>query len=97
MGEMEVLDAENPSVLADLRRGLDFDEDGQEDIVLCVNNLSRFAQPAELQLGHVAGTQPIELMGRVPFPRVGELPYVVTVPPYGFYWFALAEPAEGMT
>ena len=44
------------------------DHDGQEDIVVCVNNLSRFAQPAELQLGQLAGKQPIELMGRVPFP-----------------------------
>ena len=65
MGEFEVLDAENPSVLAYLRRGIDYDLDGQEDIVLCVYNLSRFAQPAELQLSHLAGKQPIELMGRV--------------------------------
>jgi len=95
MGEMEVLDAENPSVLAYLRRGMDFDEDGEEDIVLCVNNLSRFSQPAELQLSHLAGKQPIELMGRVPFPLVGELPYFVTLPPYGFYWFSLVRPSEG--
>ena len=74
MGTFEVLEVENPSVLAYLRRGLDLDEDGQEDIVLCVHNLSRFAQPAELQLGALAGKQPIELMGRVPFPLVGELP-----------------------
>jgi maltose alpha-D-glucosyltransferase/alpha-amylase len=91
MGEVEVLDTENPSVLAYLRRGLDFDEDGEEDIVLCVNNLSRFAQPAELQLAHLAGKRPTELMGRVPFPDIGELPYFVTLPPYGFYWFALTE------
>jgi maltose alpha-D-glucosyltransferase/alpha-amylase len=96
MGEMEVLDAENPSVLAYLRRGLDLDQDGNEDIVLCVNNLSRFAQPAELQLSHLAGTEPIELMGRVPFPDVGELPYFVTLPPYGFYWFALLPPGSSM-
>jgi maltose alpha-D-glucosyltransferase/alpha-amylase len=59
--------------------------------VLCVHNLSRFAQPAELQLAHFAGLQPIELMGRVPFPLVGELPYFVTLPGHGFYWFSLVE------
>jgi maltose alpha-D-glucosyltransferase/alpha-amylase len=94
VGTFEVLDVENPSVLAYVRRGIDSDEDGQEDIVVCVNNLSRFAQPAELQLGQFAGLQPIELMGRVPFPRVGELPYFVTLPSHGFYWFALVQ-AEG--
>jgi maltose alpha-D-glucosyltransferase/alpha-amylase len=91
VGTFEVLEVENPSVLAYLRRGMDLDLDGQEDIVLCVHNLSRFAQPAELQLGALAGKQPIELMGRVPFPLVGELPYFVTLPGHGFYWFALVD------
>jgi maltose alpha-D-glucosyltransferase/alpha-amylase len=91
VGTFEVLEVENPSVLAYLRRGLDLDEDGQEDIVLCVHNLSRFAQPAELQLGHLAGKQPIELMGRVPFPLVGELPYFVTLPGHGFFWFSMVD------
>jgi maltose alpha-D-glucosyltransferase/alpha-amylase len=98
-GTFEVLSAENPSVLAYLRRrepgsGVDVAA-GPGDIVLCVNNLSRFAQPVELQLGALAGFVPIELMGRVPFPALGELPYFVTLPPYGFYWFELApEPEE---
>jgi maltose alpha-D-glucosyltransferase/alpha-amylase len=88
-GSFEVLSAENPSVLAYLRR-LET-EAGVEDIVLCVNNLSRFAQPVELMLSELAGKIPIELMGRVPFPAVGELPYFVTLPPYGFYWFSLID------
>jgi maltose alpha-D-glucosyltransferase/alpha-amylase len=98
-GTFEVLSAENPSVLAYLRRrepgsGVDVAA-GPGDIVLCVNNLSRFAQPVELQLAALAGFVPIELMGRVPFPALGELPYFVTLPPYGFYWFELApEPEE---
>ena len=62
------------------------------DTVLCVCNLSRFAQPAELPLQRCEGTPPIELLGRVPFPRIGELPYFVTLAPYGFYWFQLVEP-----
>jgi maltose alpha-D-glucosyltransferase / alpha-amylase len=91
-GTFEVLHAENPSVLAFLRRRT-FD-DGTEDIVLGVYNLSRFAQPVELMLAHLAGKRPIELLGRVPFPDIGELPYFVTLAPYGFFWFQLIEPME---
>jgi len=90
MGEFEVLHAENPSVLAYLRRGMG--DDGEEDIVLCVNNLSRFPQPCEMMLEQLAGKVPIELMGRVPFPPIGELPYFVTLAGHGFYWFELVEP-----
>ena len=90
MGEFEVLHAENPSVLAYLRRGIG--DDGEEDIVLCVNNLSRFPQPCELMMEQLAGKVPIELMGRVPFPPIGELPYFVTLAGHGFYWFELVEP-----
>lgn len=90
IGKLEVLSTVNPSVLAYLRymRG----DDGQDDIVLCVNNLSRFAQPVELILTDYAGKVPVETLGRVPFPPIGDLPYFVTLPPYGFYWFTLHEP-----
>jgi maltose alpha-D-glucosyltransferase/alpha-amylase len=88
-GAIEFLNAENPSVLAYLRR--QEREDGGEDIVLCVNNLSRFAQPVELMLGHLAGKVPIELTGRVPFPAIGELPYFITLGSYGYYWFTLVD------
>jgi maltose alpha-D-glucosyltransferase/alpha-amylase len=67
-------------------------ETAAPDVVLCVCNLSRFAQPAELPLQRWAGQTPIELLGRVPFPRIGELPYFVTLAPYGFYWFQLVDP-----
>ncbi len=84
-GSFEVVNVDNPSVLAYVRHQ-------DDDAVLCVNNLSRFAQPAELPLQHFAGRTPIELLGRVPFPKVGELPYFVTLGPYAFYWFQLVEP-----
>ena len=87
IGTFEVLSAENPSVLAYMRRLVM--EDGHESIVLCVNNVSRFAQPVELMLADFAGKVPVEMIGRVPFPPIGELPYFVTLPPYGFYWFTL--------
>ncbi|MGH9118142.1 MAG: maltose alpha-D-glucosyltransferase [Acidimicrobiales bacterium] len=91
-GSFEVLHAENPSVLAFMRRLTD--DDGNEDIVLGVYNLSRFAQPVELMLGHLAGKTPVELLGRVPFPPIGELPYFVTVAPYAFFWFDLVDTWE---
>ncbi len=61
------------------------------DVVLCIGNLSRFAQPAMLPLQRWRGMTPIELVGRVPFPTIGEDSYFITLPPYGFYWFALVE------
>jgi maltose alpha-D-glucosyltransferase/alpha-amylase len=59
--------------------------------VLCVHNLSRFAQPAELDLARWADRTPVELLGRVPFPSVGTATYGVTLGPYGFYWFELMD------
>ncbi|MGH9075780.1 MAG: alpha-glucosidase C-terminal domain-containing protein, partial [Acidimicrobiales bacterium] len=88
-GTFEVLPAENPSVLACVRVGPD-QETGEEDTVLCVNNLSRFAQPVQLALDRWTGRTPIELLGRVPFPPIGDLPYFVTLGPHAFYWFQLA-------
>jgi maltose alpha-D-glucosyltransferase/alpha-amylase len=72
---------------------------GGEEInpVLCIHNLSRFSQPAELYLGRWAGRQPVELLGRVPFPVVGTSPYPVTLAPYGFQWFELVEPLQTLT
>jgi maltose alpha-D-glucosyltransferase/alpha-amylase len=45
----------------------------------------------QLQLAHYEGWVPHELLGRVTFPPIGELPYFVTLAPYGFYWFSLTE------
>jgi maltose alpha-D-glucosyltransferase/alpha-amylase len=83
-GTFQVLNAENLSVLAYVRRQ-------DDDIVLCVNNLSKYAQPVEMDLRAFAGKTPIELLGRVPFPPIGELPYFVTLSPYGFFWFQLVD------
>ena len=63
-------------------------------MVLCVNNLSRFPQPVELDLRRFEGYTPIELTGRVEFPQIGVLPYMLTLSGHGFYWFELAKPAE---
>ena len=82
MGSFEALDAANPSVFAYLRAQ-------EEHVVLCVNNLSRFAQPVELDLRRYAGMTPVEMLGKVHFPKIGELPYLLTLAPHGFYWFTI--------
>ena len=88
-GSFEVIEVANPTVFAFLRR--ETGEDDIEHIVLCVNNLSKVAQPVELSLPALAGKRPVELFGRVSFPPIGDLPYFVTLPPYGFYWFSLVD------
>jgi maltose alpha-D-glucosyltransferase/alpha-amylase len=90
LGSLEILSAENPSVLAFLRQLGD-------RIMLCVNNLSRFAQPVELQLARLSGRMPVELFGRVPFPAIGELPYLLTLGGHGFYWFELVDAPGAMS
>jgi maltose alpha-D-glucosyltransferase/alpha-amylase len=86
VGEYHELGGSNPSVLAYVR------SDG-DDVVLCVNNMSRFPQPVELDLSAWKGHAPHELTGGVPFPKIGELPYLLTLPGHGFYWFSIT-PAE---
>jgi maltose alpha-D-glucosyltransferase/alpha-amylase len=88
-GETDILACSNPAVLAFVR----FDERSESNPMLCLHNLSRFAQPAELFLGRWAGRQPVEVLGRVPFPLVGTDPYPVTMAPHGTEWFELVEPA----
>src|SRR5579884_344992 len=60
-----------------------------DEAILCVANISRAAQAVELDLSHWKGRVPQEMLGRTHFPRIGELPYLVTLPPYGFFWFQL--------
>ncbi len=84
-GAIEMLPADNPSVVAYLRC------EAGGPTVLCVNNLSRFAQPVRVSLLGHEGARPIELLGRIPFPDVGADPYPISLQPYGFYWFELRE------
>jgi maltose alpha-D-glucosyltransferase/alpha-amylase len=82
LGTFTDLGGSNPSVLAFVRIFGD-------DIVLCVNNLSRFAQPVELDLRPWERSEPIELMGGTRFPAIGELPYLLTLTGHGFYWLRI--------
>jgi maltose alpha-D-glucosyltransferase/alpha-amylase len=81
-GTFTEIGSANPCILAYVREFGD-------DIVLCVNNLSRFAQPVELDLRRFEGSTPMELLGGVHFPRIGELPYLLTLAGHGFYWFRI--------
>jgi maltose alpha-D-glucosyltransferase/alpha-amylase len=82
-GKLTFLRPGNRKILAYLR------ELGDEAI-LCVANLGRSAQPAELDLARYKGRVPLELLGRTSFPPIGELPYMLTLPAHSFYWFRLA-------
>ena len=90
-GTLRFLHPENRKILAyirDLAR-----EDGTHETVLCVANLSRFAQPVALDLHDLAGSQPVEMLGYVSFPPITDKPYVLSVAPYSFLWFEL-QPAS---
>ncbi|MEV4050252.1 maltose alpha-D-glucosyltransferase [Amycolatopsis sp. NPDC049688] len=87
LGEYSDLHAGNPAVLAFLRRHVG--DDGVDDVLLCVNNLSRHPQPAALELTEFAGRRPVELTGSVRFPLIGAEPYPLVLPRHGFFWFSL--------
>ncbi|MET0332829.1 MAG: putative maltokinase, partial [Rhizobacter sp.] len=90
-GELLFLKPGNRKVLAYLRTFRN--HDGSEEVILCVANLARSAQPVELDLSAYRGRVPVELLGRTAFPPVGELPYMLTLPKHGFYWFGLSTEA----
>src|SRR5690242_6765363 len=83
-GSLEFLPAQNRKVLAYVRRYAD-------EQVLCIANLARTAQPAELDLSAFKGLTPVELLGLTEFPRIGDLPYFLTLAPYQVYWFRLQQ------
>ena len=84
-GTMTFIRPLNRSVLAYIRK---YDD----EVILCVANLSRSAQATELDLSAWKDRVPLEMLGRTSFPAIGELPYMITLAPYGFYWFQLQEP-----
>ena len=90
-GTLTFLHSTNRKILAYLRN-LDR-EDGSHETVLCVANLSRFAQPVSLDLSSYAGMEPVEMLGYVPFPIITEAPFSLTLAPYSFLWLEL-QPAS---
>jgi maltose alpha-D-glucosyltransferase/alpha-amylase len=89
LGSYEPLRPSNPKVFAHVRRY-------EGDIALCVHNLAASAQAVELDLSAFKGRWPEEMFGRNRFPRVGELPYLLTLAPRGFFWFLLKEDPDAV-
>ena len=86
-GTQHFLNPPNRKVLAYIRRF-------EDEIVLCVANLSRFAQPVQLDLSEFAGMVPVEMLGYVEFPKIDATPYALTLGPYGFLWLELHDAPE---
>ena len=84
LGTYEPIATSNPRIFALIRRF-------EDDLVLCVHNIARSAQAVELDLASLRGRYPVEMFGRSRFPRIGELPYLLTLARRGFYWFSLVE------
>lgn len=87
-GSLKMLSPSNRRILAYTREYTGVD--GKHEIILCVANVSRSAQAAELDLSAFAGMVPVEMLGGNAFPPIGQLNFLLTLPPYGFYWFVLA-------
>src|SRR5688500_3220811 len=90
-GTLEFITTTNRKVLTYVRRY-------ERDVVLCVANLSRSVQPVQIPLAGFSGLTPVEMSGPTEFPRIqGDQPYMLTLAPYGFYWFQLQEVVTPIT
>jgi maltose alpha-D-glucosyltransferase/alpha-amylase len=86
VGDFRPLNVSNAKVLAFLR-------EGAGETLLIVANMANSAQPVELDLSAYNGKTPVELFAGTTFPNVGELPYLLTLAPHGYYWFELTDGA----
>jgi maltose alpha-D-glucosyltransferase/alpha-amylase len=86
-GSIRFLQTDNPAVIAYAR-------EYRDECLLCVANLSKTAQAAHVDLTLRAGEVPRELFGRARFPRIGDVPYALTFPPYSYFWLQLERQRE---
>ena len=94
-GTVRFLYPGNRKVLAYLREMPAREELGETaEAVLCVYNLARTAEAVELDLTALSGRVPVDMVGGSVFPPVGQYNYILTLPPYGFFWFLLAASAQ---
>src|SRR5262249_33660978 len=89
-GSLDFVACSNRKILAYLRRD-------DHETILCVVNLSRDVQPAELELQQFAGLMPIEMNGLTEFPRIATHPYFLPLGPYASYWFSLQQAPSPIT
>jgi len=87
-GSLHFLHPTNRKILAFVRRY-------EEQTILVIANLSRFPQPAQLDLSEFKQTVPVELFGRTHFPAITEQPYFLTLNPHAAFWFELVPATEG--
>jgi maltose alpha-D-glucosyltransferase / alpha-amylase len=81
-GSIQFLQPENRKVLAFIR-------EHEDERLLVVANLSRFAQFTNLDLSEYRGQVPVELFGRNDFPHIEDHEYPLTLAPHSFLWFSL--------
>ncbi|MGZ5817322.1 MAG: maltose alpha-D-glucosyltransferase [Burkholderiaceae bacterium] len=93
-GTLTILYPTNRRIFAYLREDGVMNEERSGEAILCVANVSKSAQAVELDLSAYAEQVPVEMIGGSAFPPIGQLPYLLTLPPYGFYWFLLASKAR---
>lgn len=87
-GSYTEVDHGNDQVLAFIREYTE--EGGRTERILCVHNMSSRPQPVQMHLSQYNGVVPRELSGGVQFPAIGELPWLVTLAPHGFFWFDIS-------
>ena len=89
-GTIDFIGSRNRKVLGYVRRH-------EEETILCLANLSRTVQPVELDLSRFRGMTPVEMLGMTEFPKIGDLPYFITLGPYAFYWFRVQQAPTALT
>ncbi|MBS3803213.1 MAG: maltose alpha-D-glucosyltransferase [Oleiphilaceae bacterium] len=95
-GRMRLLYPANRNILAYIRQSPpeSGSDAGASESLLCVANMARTAQAVELDLAEFNGLVPVEMTGGSAFPPIGNLPYLLTLPPYGFFWFLITTESE---
>lgn len=84
-GKLRFIANSNQAVISFLR-------EYENQTLLIIVNLSRYSQPCEMDLKAFNGFVPREPFGQIVFPKIGQLPYFITLGPHGFYWFELMKP-----
>jgi len=90
-GELRILYPQNRKILAYVReyKGTDSENNELNERILCVANVASTAQAVQLDLSEFCDYAPVELLGETRFPVITKSPYILTLAPYGFYWFRL--------
>lgn len=93
-GTLRLLYPQNRKILAYVReyQGIDAEQNEKKEIILCIANFSGSAQAVKFNLAEYITYVPVELLGETPFPAITSSPYIITLAPYGFYWFSLTDP-----